>query len=545
LHGYVAASAGAVRDVMRDPNMRGAQLSSAAAWTSEWAFVTALAVYAFEHGGAKAVGIVGFVRVLPAAVSLPFLSALADRMPRQRLLTATGAVRAVAAASAGASALAGVTPVLVYALAAVATIAFTAYRPAHTALIPSLCTTAGELARANAVRTLLDGASALAGPLAIAAVLEAAGAGVAFLVTGVLAAYSALAMALISFEAPPLLAAARRPVIREVRDGFSALVRHPPVFLLAGLAGAQAMVRGALNVLLVVVAVEFMGTGESGVGLLWAAFGAGGLAGAVATFGLVASRRLGALFGVGIALWGIPLALVAATSSTPLALALVAVVGVGNALVDVTIFTLMQRLLDDGVLGRVLGTSEMLWTLALAFGSLLAPVLVSALGARGALLATGLSLPFLLVLTWRGLQRIDTEVEVRDVEIALLQQVPMLRPLPVPAIEQLASRTQTERYAAEELIFRQGDPGDRFYVIAEGEVRLRVDGGENWSLHRGEWFGELALLRPVPRTATARATTNVEVRTLDAQAFVHAVSGFSASTREADAIVSDRLGVAP
>jgi hypothetical protein len=288
-----------------------------------------------------------------------------------------------------------------------------------------------------------------------------------------------------------------------------------------------------------------MGTGESGVGLLWAAFGAGGLAGAVATFGLVASRRLGALFGVGIALWGIPLALVAATSSTPLALALVAVVGVGNALVDVTIFTLMQRLLDDRVLGRVLGTSEMLWTLALAFGSLLAPVLVSALGARGALLATGLSLPFLLVLTWRGLQRIDTEVEVRDVEIALLQQVPMLRPLPVPAIEQLASRTQTERYAAEELIFRQGDPGDRFYVIAEGEVRLRVDGGENWSLHRGEWFGELALLRPVPRTATARATTNVEVRTLDAQAFVHAVSGFSASTREADAIVSDRLGVAP
>lgn len=87
---------------MRRPAMRRAQLSSAAAWTSESALTTALAVYAFQQGGAKAVGIVGFVRLLPAALALPFMSALADRIPRQRLLMFSGAVRAAAVAAAAA-----------------------------------------------------------------------------------------------------------------------------------------------------------------------------------------------------------------------------------------------------------------------------------------------------------------------------------------------------------------------------------------------------------------------------------------------------------
>ena len=538
---YARESIAAFRGVMRRPTMRRAQLSSAAAWTSESALITALAVYAFQHGGAKAVGIVGFARLLPAAISLPFVSALADRMPRQRLLMISGVVRAGATGGAAAAAMMSAPPVIVYALAVVATIAFTVYRPAHTALLPSLCTTPAELTSANAARTLLDGLSALAGPLVVAAVLQAAGPDVGFLVTGLFSAYSAFAMALVRFEAPPVLGAERRPVLQEVRDGFSALIRRPPVVLLVGLAGAQAMVRGALNVLVVVISVELIHTGESGVGLLWAAFGAGGLAGAAVTFGLVANRRLGAFFGAGLALWGIPIMLMALVSAPAPAILLFAAVGVGNALVDVTIFTLLQRLLDDRVLARVAGTSEMLWTLAGALGSLLAPALVALLGTSSALVATGASLPALLTLSWAALRRIDATVELRDVEIELLQRVPMLRPLPVPAIEQLASRAQTVRFNANDVIFGEGDAGAQFFVIVEGEVDIVKHGKWVHRLAQGDCFGEIALLRVIPRTATACALTDVELRGLDAEAFVHAVTGFSRSSQEAEAMVHERL----
>ena len=166
----LADAAGAFASNARNPQLRRAQLSFLGAWTAEWAFTVALGIVAYRDGGAAALGLVGLLRMVPAAVFAPLLSPLADRERRERVLIVVSTVRgAVTAAAAVVAAVSG-PPAVVYALAVLSTIAATLFRPAHSALLPSLCHTGGELASANVVRGLLDSAATLVGPL-LAAVL--------------------------------------------------------------------------------------------------------------------------------------------------------------------------------------------------------------------------------------------------------------------------------------------------------------------------------------------------------------------------------------
>ena len=97
----------------------------------------------------------------------------------------------------------------------------------------------------------------------------------------------------------------------------------------------QTFTRGCLTVLAVVVAIDLLDTGDPGVGVLNAAVGAGGMLGSLFAFGLVRRGRLGSWFGVGIAMFGAPLALIGAIPEQAAAIVLLGVVGVGNALIDV------------------------------------------------------------------------------------------------------------------------------------------------------------------------------------------------------------------
>jgi MFS family permease len=541
LREWLATSARASVEVWRQPNLRRAELSWGMTWTAEWAFTTALGVYAFRVGGAEAVGAVGFVRLLPAALSPPFAGTLADRIPRERILAASGLIRAAATGLAAVAAAVDAPAAYVYALALTATMAFTVYRPAHSALLPSLCHTPDQLTSANGTRALLDGASALAGPLLAGGLLELAAVEVSFGASAVASIYSTLLIARIRYEPPPLPQAPRRRIVSELIDGVRALADERHATLLVVLGVAQAVVRGALNVFLVVLALDLLDIGAGGVGLLAAAFGLGGLLGGAGTFLLVGSPRLAAFFGLGISLWGAPMAVIGAAPSTPGTLALLALVGLGNALVDTTTFTLLQRLVPDRVLARMLGVAEMLWTIAIALGSLATPALISLLNERGALIAVGSSLPALVVVSWAALRRIDARISVLDEEIALLSAVPMLRPLPVPALEHLASRLERISIPAGEFVFREGDLGNRFYVVAEGEAEVLGAGKPLRTLSRGDSFGEIALLRAVRRTASVRALDTLDLHTLDGEAFLVAVSGYSSSSAAADATVANRL----
>ncbi|HEV7759948.1 MAG TPA: MFS transporter [Acidimicrobiales bacterium] len=545
----LGASLAALRAVVVQPELRRAQAAFALAWTGEAALTVALGVVAFRDGGAATVGLVALLRMLPAAVASPVLSAYADRLRRERVLAAIAAVRFVAIGGAALVLHTGGPTAAVYALAVADTVVFNVFRPAHSALLPALCTSTHELTSANVVRGVLDSGGALLGP-ALAGVLLAVGsATTVFAATALLSLGTGALVLRIHYEAPMRRASAssassspaRGALRRDTVEGLQAAAGHRDLRLVFGLGFAQTFVRGALNVLAVVLAFDLLGTGDAGVAVLWAAVGAGGVLGSLGVSLLVGSRHLGAWLGTALVLWGVPLAVIGAAPHQALALAMLAVVGLGNAIADVPFYTLPVRMAPDAVLGRVFGVFEALVAAGIALGAVATPVLIDAAGERTALVAVGLVLPVLALASRRRLLALDRRLGVRDDEIAALRRVPMLRRLPVPSIEHLASRLRRVTAPAGTPVFEQGDAGDGFYVITAGRADVVGDGVVVRTLAAGESFGEIALLRDVPRTATIRPTADLDLIVLDRDVFLDAVCGYTVSADAAEAVVARRL----
>lgn len=540
--GRVAETCEAVRSVLREPQLRRAELAFLLSCATDSAFTVTLSVVAFLDGGAAAVGLVGVIRLLPSAVGAPFFTALADRYRRERVLVVTSAVRGVAILYAAAIVESDGPVPVIYALAIPATSASTVFRPAHSALLPSLCRTAPQLISANVVRGLLESLAMLVGPGLVGVLLGFSDATVTFAVTAALSGAAAAALVGIRYDAPPRQVTADRPQLaRDTVEGLRAVGRNPDLCLVFGLGFAQTFVRGALNVFVVVVALELLDTGEPGAAALFAAVGAGGLLGSSGVALLVGSRRLGWWLAIALVLWGAPIGAVAAVPTVPVVLALLAVVGLGNAIIDVPLFTLPVRLAPDAVLARAFGVFESLVALGVALGSAVTPVLITIFGLRGALVATGLVLPVLAAVALRRLGSLDERLQVRDAEIQLLRTTPMFALLPVPTIEHLASSLRRRRLPAGTVVFRQGDVADAFYFVDQGEAEVIGDGEVVATVAHGDFFGEIALLHDVPRTATVRARTDLSVVEVERQAFLQAVSGSRASSDAASAAVAAHL----
>lgn len=523
--------------------LRRAQLSFGAAWTSEWAFTVGLSIIAFHDGGTAAVGLVALVRLAPSAIVGPLAGTLADRFRRDLVLGWIGIIRAAAIGSAAVLLVTVSSRLPVYGLALVATTALTPFRAAHSALLPTLCRDPGELTSAMAVRGLLDSASVLLGPLIAAALLAVSGPGAVLVFVAGASALSALVVLGLRYEAPPRRANTMGPtgLLGETVEGVMAVGQNRDLSVLFAMAAGQVFTRGCLTVFSVVISIDLLGLGDSGVGVLSAAVGVGAVLGSLTVSLLVASRRLGEWLSVSIALWGAPLILVAAFPTRAATLVLLAVIGVANALEDVALFTLMGRLVDDQLLARVFGVFESMIAIAVGVGSVVTPAVVDELGIRGALVTTGCLCPALAVLGWARLRILDRTLDVRTREIELLRAVPMLRVLPAVTIEQLARAVRRVRVPAGQNVCVQGSAGDTFYVVDSGEAEVLGDGRLVRRLGPGDSFGEIALLRDVARTATVRAATDLELAELTRELFIPLVSGYGASAREAQTTVADRL----
>jgi MFS family permease len=532
---------GAFSSNWRNPNLRRAQLSFLGAWTAEWAFTVALGIVAYNDGGALALGLVGLLRMLPAAILAPVLSPFADRGRRERVLVVVSLLRGVATAVAAVMVAVSGPLLVVYALAVVSTIAATLFRPAHSALLPTLCRTGHELASANVVRGLLDSVATLVGPLLAAILLAFTDVSIVFAVAAAASFWAALLLSRVRYDAPPRPAAPRADLVKEAVEGLGAVGRSRDLQLILGLAGAQSLTRGALTVFSVVVAIELLGMGESGAGALMAAVGGGAVAGSLAASLLVGTGRLGAWYALGVALWGLPIALVGVFPQQAAALFLLAFVGVGNALIDLAGFTLIGRLAPDAVMARVFGVLESIVAISIGLGSILASGVIAWLGLEAALVVIGLLCPVLALASWWRLRRLDRAVGALDVEVGLLQRVPMFQPLPLPAIEQLARGLEPVEVAVGRAVFTQGDIGDRYYVIQNGEAEVIGDGRVVATLGEGEGFGEIALLRRTRRTATVRALTTLDLKALASERFTAVVLGYAPSADAAATSVDEQL----
>ena len=537
----LAIAAGAFASNARNPNLRRAQLSYLGAWTAEWAFTVALGIVAYRDGGATAVGLVGLVRMLPAAVLGPVLAPVADRGRRERVLILMATITGVGIALAAVVVGVGGPPQIVYALAAIITIAGTLYLTALSALLPSLCRTGFELASANVVRSLLDSVATLLGPVIAAVLLRLTGVTAVFAVAAGASLWAGLVLLRVHYEAPPRPPAPRKHLMVEAAEGVHAVVRNRDLALLIGLTAAQTFTRGALSVFTVVVAIDLLEIGEPGVGTLTAAVGAGAVVGSLVASLLVATRRLAGWFAIGIAMWGLPVALIGVFPSEAAALGLLACVGVANTLVDFGLQTLMARLASDEVLARVSGVLESMIALTVGVGAVVASLVIDLSSVRVALVVIGALCPLAAAAGWLRLRHLDESIGIRDRDIALLQRVAMLTPLPLPAIERLARGLQPVSVAAGDLVVSQGDVGDRFYVIESGEADVIGDGRLVATLGPGEGFGEIALLRRVRRTATVRAATELRLQVLASDHFLPVVTGFTPSAREAGTSVDTML----
>ena len=542
--GRLASAAGAFASNARNPDLRRAQLSFLGAWTAEWAFTVGLGIVAYRDGGAAAVGLVGLLRMVPAAVAAPLLSPLVDKGRRERVLILVSVLRGLATGAVAVTVALGGPAAVVYALAVFSTIVATLFRPAHSALLPSLCHSGYELASANVVRGLLDAAATLVGPLLAALILELTGVTVVFAVAAASSLAAAALLLRLRYDAPPRPAAPDADLVRSAVEGIRVVRGNGGLTLVMGLAAAQSFTRGALTVLTVVVAIDLLGTGEPGVGVLTAAIGVGAVLGALGASLLVGTGRLGAWFAVGVALWGAPVALVGVFPGDLAAFVLLAGVGIGNSLIDLAGFTLLARLADNEVLGRVFGVLESLVALSIGVGAVVASVVVDAAGVRPALVGIGLVCPVLAVASWPRLRRLDGSVGVRDRDIGLLHAVPMFSVLPLPAIEQLARGLETVTVTAGAVVVHQGEPGDHYFVIESGQAEVVGDGSVIATLGPGTGFGEIALLRRSPRTATVRAAPSppeLHLRSLSSDHFLPVVLGYTPSAREAGVVVDSLL----
>jgi MFS family permease len=524
---------------LRNRDIRRVELAWGAAIAAEWAHFVAFGVFAYEQGGASGVGIAGLVRLLPAALIAPFAASFGDRFPRERFLLVM-TLLASAALVGSAVAFYADLDVLVFVFAAVLGLAVTLIRPALQALLPSLARTPTELIASNAATSTIESLGTLLGPVFAGVLVSVSDAGTVFASGAAMVLLGAILLARVSVEGQGLapLAVDERGARQMAAAGFRAIAQAPGARLVVGLIVAQTFVRGCINVLIVVAAFRVFDGGAQAVGYMTAAIGVGGLVGGIGSMTL-GGRRLAVAFGLALVFWGLPIVLIGPWPELAFGIAMLAVVGAANSVEDVAGFTLLQRLVPDRLLTRVLGVT---WSLAMggvALGSIAAPVLVDALGPRAAFVAVGCLLPLLSLGAYRSLVAIDNAVAPAP-ELELIEGVPMFAPLSVAAKERVAANLVPLSVSAGEDVIVAGELGDRFYIVGDGELEISA-AGRRKTVHQADYFGEIALLRDVPRTATVKALADTKLYALQREDFLAAVTGHRAAHAAAHAVAEERL----
>jgi MFS family permease len=526
--------------ISRNRNVLGLQVAWAASNLGSRASAVGVAVYAYESNGVTAVGVVAAVRLAAAALAAPWLSVLADRRPRRSVLLWSDLARCVLFAGMAALVASGAASLAVYALAVAAAVAEPVFRSAQAAFTPSLVSTPEELTAANVVASTVESVGLFLGPAFGALLLVSAGTGTLFAACALVLLGSVASVAAIGVPGRP---SGREDGGEEkgFLAGWAAVASDSGLRVVVGLFSLQTLVAGMLNVLVVVIAIELLDLGTAGVGWLDGTVGIGATAGVVLVAAATGRRGLARPFALGLLLWGLPLLAIGAWPEAVPAFALMALLGIGNTLVDVAGMTLLQRLAAEEIIGRVFGVFEAVVLVAMGAGSLLAPLLDSALGTRGAVLVAGAILPLALVPLARPLLAVDERAAGPVERVQLLRAIAIFAPLGLPELERLARAAAEVDVPAGAAVFAEGDEGDRFYVVAEGRARVESGATRLRELEPGDFFGEIALLHDVPRTATVRALTPLRLFALEREPFLATVTGHAASAEVAQDVVAARL----
>jgi MFS family permease len=532
----------------RNPDLRDVGFAYALFGVAEFGSWIALLVFAFDRGGSTAVLVITLVQLVPCVVLGPMIGALVERWTPARSLV-VGYGLQVLSLGAVATAVAGHAPyAVVVALSPLITLSLTVTRPAQSAVLPAAVRTAEELTAANVMTGWTESAAALVGPALAGLAIGLGGVGAALVVMAVLPLGSLLLAAVVRrrLAARGLVASAPDGdgdgLLPLLRSNLARTLRDPGIRVLLIVTTFFYVLIGALDFLAVVVALQVLHTGPGGPGFLNAAVGAGQLAAAPLTAFLVGRHPLSPTLVVSLLVAVGALTLVAVRPVTALALVLFAVVGAGTAVFNATGKTLMQRAAPPDAIAGSFSVVESLMDFGLASGGILAWAGVQLVGPRGALVVPAVAAVVLLVALGRRLREVDASANVPQVEIRLLRSIRIFAPLPAPTIELVARELAPMTVRAGTCVIAEGDPGDRYFAVADGELDVSRAGARLVRIGRGDGFGEVALVRSVPRTATVTAATDCLLYGLDGDVFLETVTGNPSAGRLAGEIADGHLG---
>ena len=538
-----------LRSVFSNPALRRIELALAGSMIGDWAYATAVVVWAYGVGGARLVGIWMAVRYLLMAIVSPIGASLADRLPRKFVLIGSDLVRAVLATVAAIALITDAPDAVILVVATVLSLVGCIFRPAQMAWMPSLTRRPEELTAANGASSTIESLAFFLGPALGALLVSTTSVQVVFLLNAATFLLSAVLVWGIHPIAGPTPgdqeddeeeAGPQEGMLAEMAGGFRHIARDRDLVMVAILVCTQTIVAGATAVFGVVIAVDILETGPQGVGIIDSVFGVGAIVGGFYAIGRSTRNRLAGDLALGTVLWSLPLLLIVVYPSPVTVFAAVILLGFGNPLVDVNFATIVQRLTPDAVLGRVFGAYEGALIAGMAIGSAITPFLISRFGLQWALaiLALVVGIPALAFIP-RCL-RLDGTLRAPE-GTALLRGISIFSPLSPVKIESLAGSLTTETASAGTAVVREGDVSDRFLVIVSGRVEVTQDGEHLRFEGPGEFFGEIGLLRDVPRTATVTAIEDTTLYSLAREDFLDAVRGVDESLAAADDVVMRRL----
>jgi CRP-like cAMP-binding protein len=508
---------------------------------AEWAYITALAIHCFHAYGALAVGLIG-ARFAPGALLGSALLARMTQSRPTRVLRYLSLGRAAAAAGAGFAVAAHAPLALIVAIVWLDAVVSAPYRPVQSAILPALATTPRELSAAAgsipASKALAQAAGALAGSLALLVIAPGT-------VVGATAVVFVFGAALIAPLRPDRSVAVvigpaleRRRETGGIRSGFGQIARQARTLLLLG--GTRSLTRGLWTALTVFASIRLLHLGSAGVGILMAAAGVGALAAIPLSLRFAGRPRLAGPTALSFALAGAPMLLVGVLAARVPAVLLIALWGAAFALADALSNSLVHRVVEFRLLAPSVAAIESSKLLLEGIGALLAPALLALFGIRDALIIAGAPLPLLVLFSRGGLLDVDRRAAARSRPLAALRATPSFRGMTMLALETLAASLTRETVEAGTDVVRQGELGDRFYLIDSGSVEVTVDGWRVAVLGAGGSFGEKALLRATPRSATVTTLQRCSLWSLDGADFVAAATG--SEGRSARRVLGDAGG---
>lgn len=528
LFGGVAGTFGAVAAVFRNRDLRRVQLALLVALVGDGAYVTAVTVWAYGEGGARAVGIFTAVLMTASAILAPVGAAVADRFSRRMTLLVCNVARVLLVATA-AVCLALDLPLAVYVLAVAAGVLNAPFRTAQRAWMPALATTPEELTASNASSSTLESLAVFVGPAIGGLLLVVADVATVFWLN--VATYAVSTLLVLGVRERATAHAAddtegAEGALAQLAAGFKLLGKDGDLRSITAQVAGQTFVGGAARVLLVVLAVEVMETGPSGVGLLDAIIGVGAILGGLVALARVEKQRLGRDLALGVVMWSAPLGLIVLWPHPVTVIVTLVLLGIANPLVDVNLDTIVMRMTPDALMARVFGALDTCYIATKALGAVATPVLLHLVGLRTTLVVVGVPVLVLALGSWPRMRLLDARL-VPPPGLPLLRGVPWFAVLSPVVLESLARGLREVTVPAGAAVITEGETGDAFYIIESGTTVVTQQGRHLRDQGPGDYFGEIALLHDIPRTATVTASTDMVLRVLDREVFLGALSGDS------------------